>query len=84
MVYIVFNNSSKNAYYSGYDFPTIAYISNNKQKCIDYLAKKKAEHLSCNSDAKIEIDKEDTFGIDCGKWYYEMYIEEYEYEVEIN
>lgn len=83
MIYILFNNSNKGQYYAGYDYPTIMYISKDKQKCIDILAKKKDEYLSANPDGKIEVDTELSFGLDCGKWYYDFYIEEYPYETEI-
>lgn len=83
MIYIVFDNSSKNGYVSGWDHPMIAYISDNENKCKEFMQNKKADYIRCNPDGKLEVDEEKAFGLDCGKWFYEMYIDEYPYETDI-
>ena len=78
MVYIVFSHNDKVAKgeYSFDSWPTLEYISTNKEKAVEFLEKERYRYFTMENN-EIEEDSPNEFGVYVDTWWYHYWMEEF-------
>ncbi|MBQ3416014.1 MAG: hypothetical protein IJH39_11915 [Clostridia bacterium] len=78
MVYIIFSNNDKVAKgeYSFDTYPTLEFISLDKEKAVNFLEKERYRYFNMENN-EIEEDSPNEFGVQVEDWWYHYWLEEY-------